>query len=81
MKLTGTVSDLDEGGLFGLIIADDGRLLVFNLRKTPPVQRHLFQVGTRVEFTKEVCEPGARAVELVSLHPPDDSNTGEHDCV
>jgi hypothetical protein len=32
VTLTGTVSDFDKDDLFGLIVADDGSLLLFNLR-------------------------------------------------
>jgi hypothetical protein len=34
VTLTGTVSDFDKDGLFGLLVADDGSLLPFNLRET-----------------------------------------------
>jgi hypothetical protein len=73
MTCTGTVSDFDRAGLFGLIIADDGGLVLFNLRETPPALRSRFEVGARVRFTKHASEPTARAVELA---PIDASNEG-----
>jgi hypothetical protein len=67
MTSTGTVSDFDKAGLFGLIIADDGRLLPFNLRETPPAQRGRFDIGTRVRFSRRAAEPTARAVEVAPI--------------
>jgi hypothetical protein len=67
MTFTGTISDFDRGGLFGLIVADDGCLLLFNLRETPPAVRRRFEIGTRVRFSKHASEPTARAVELAAL--------------
>jgi hypothetical protein len=67
MTSTGTVSDFDRAGMFGLIIADDGRLLPFNLRGTPPALRSRFEIGTRVRFTKDAKEPTARAVEVAPI--------------
>jgi hypothetical protein len=73
MALTGTISDFDSAGLFGLIMADDGRLLLFNLRETPAALRSRFEVGTRVIITKHTAEPSARAVEVA---PIDEWNDG-----
>jgi hypothetical protein len=73
MTSTGTVSDFDRAGLFGLIIADDGRLLPFNVRGTPPALRSRFEIGTRVRFTKRAAQPAARAVEVA---PIDEWNDG-----
>lgn len=73
MTCTGTVSDFDKAGLFGLIIEDDGGLLPFNLREAPPALRRQFEVGMRVRFTKRASEPTARAVDLA---PIDGSNEG-----
>jgi hypothetical protein len=70
---TGTVSDFDRAGLFGLIIADDGGVLLFNLRDTPPALRSRFEIGRRVRFTKHDSEPAARAVEVA---PIDEWNNG-----
>jgi hypothetical protein len=67
MALTGTVSDFDKAGLFGLIAADDGRLLLFNLRGTPAALRNRFDIGTRVSIKKHTAEPIARAVELAPI--------------
>ena len=74
MTCTGTVSDFDRAGLFGLIIADDGGFLLFNLRETPPALRSRFEIGTRVRFTTRASDLTARAVELA---PIDASNEGE----
>jgi hypothetical protein len=67
MTCTGTVSDFDRAGLFGLVVADDGALLPFSLRETPPALRGRFMIGARVRFTKQAAEPTARAVELAPL--------------
>lgn len=67
MTITGTISDFDRAGLFGLITADDGRLLLFNLRSTPPAMRSRFEIGTRVRITKQISEPAARAVEVAPI--------------
>jgi hypothetical protein len=67
MTSTGTVSDFDRAGLFGLVIADDGALLPFNLREIPPALRVRFLIGARVRFTRKAAEPTARAVELAPL--------------
>jgi len=73
VTLTGTVSDFDNEGLFGLIIADDGSLLLFNLRQTPAALRDRFETGTRVKFIKQASRPGARAVVVVPLDAADGS--------
>jgi cold shock CspA family protein len=73
MTFTGTVSDFDRAGLFGLIAADDGGVLVFNLRDTPPSLRSRFGIGRRVRFTKQVSEPAARAVEVAPIDEWNDS--------
>jgi hypothetical protein len=49
VTLTGTVSDFDKDGLFGLVIADDGCVLPFKLRETPPALRGRFETGTHVK--------------------------------
>jgi hypothetical protein len=67
MTCTGTVSDFDKAGLFGLIMADDGGFLLFNLRETSPALRSRFDIGTRVRFTKQASEPTARAIELAPI--------------
>jgi hypothetical protein len=67
MELKGVISDFDTDGLFGIINADDGRLLLFNLRGTPPVLRKCFRVGIRVEFIEQESDAAMRAVALVPI--------------
>lgn len=67
MALTGTVSDFDKAGLFGLIAADDGRLLLFNVRGTPAALRNRVEIGTRVRINKHTAEPIARAMEVAPI--------------
>jgi hypothetical protein len=67
MTSTGTVSDFDRVGRFGLIVADDGRLLPFNLTGTPPSLRSRFEMGTRVKFTKYAAQPTTRAVNVTPI--------------
>jgi hypothetical protein len=67
MAYTGTISDFDRAGLFGLITTDDGGLLPFNLRGISPAMRSRFGIGTRVRITKLASEPTARAVEVVPM--------------
>jgi hypothetical protein len=74
MTFKGTVSDFDGAGFFGLIIADDGGVLPFNLRETPPALRSRFGIGTRTRFSKQASEPAMRAVDVA---PIDDSNDGK----
>jgi cold shock CspA family protein len=65
--LTGTISDFDTDGLFGLIAADDGRLMIFNLRGVTPPLRDQFRVGDRVEFVEQKGSPAPRAAALVPV--------------
>jgi len=67
MAFTGTISDFDRAGLFGLITADDGRVLLFNLRGTAPALRGRFDVGTRVRINRHALEPTARALEVTPI--------------
>jgi hypothetical protein len=67
--MVGTVSDFDVDGHFGVISADDGRLLLFNLRDTPEELHNLIKVGTRAEFTERESDSIARAVALVPIKP------------
>jgi hypothetical protein len=76
--LTGTVSDFDNDGLFGVIDADDGRLLLFNLRGTPPPLHELFRIGTRVQFVERAAPPVPRAVSLVPLGVEDELASTSH---
>ena len=62
--ITGTISDYDADGLFGLIDADDGRLVLFNLEGVGSSARDQFNVGTRVEFVEQVGSLGPRACAL-----------------
>jgi cold shock CspA family protein len=62
--LTGTISDYDAHGLFGLIDADDGRLVLFNLQDVKPPARDQFHVGTRVEFVEQTGSLAPRASNL-----------------
>ena len=62
--LTGTISDYDADGLFGLIDADDGRLVLFNLEGVVSSARDQFNVGTRVEFVEKIESLGPRACAL-----------------
>jgi cold shock CspA family protein len=67
MRCTGTVTDFDSDGLFGLITADDGDFVIFNLREIPPALRDRFQIGTRARFTKQASKLTVRAIELASI--------------
>jgi cold shock CspA family protein len=61
---TGTISDFETAGLFGLINADDGRLIVFNLHAMQAPSRNQFTVGTRVEFVEQHGRFTQRAATL-----------------
>ena len=61
---TGTISDFDADGLFGVIDSDDGRLILFNLRATDAASRGQFKIGTRVEFTEQCEEVAPRALTI-----------------
>lgn len=65
---TGTVSDFDLDGLFGVIDADDGGLLLFNLSAAPAGLRERFHVGVRVTFELEAAR-SSRAVALRPMAP------------
>lgn len=67
MTLRGTISDFDEVGQFGLIIADDDSLLFFNLRETPAELHNRFQIGTRVEIARHALGPTPRAIEVTPI--------------
>ena len=62
--LTGTISDYDTEGLFGLIDADDGRLVVFNLQGLESPVRDQFNIGTRVAFVEQSGSLAPRACNL-----------------
>jgi len=65
--LTGTISDFDAVGLFGVIDADDGRLVLFNLRGVGPAFREQFTVGARVNFIEEGGDLAPRASALFAI--------------
>jgi hypothetical protein len=65
--LTGTISDFDTVGQFGVIDADDGRMILFNLRGIGPVSREQFTVGARVNFVEKDDELAPRAAALVAI--------------
>jgi len=62
--VTGTITDLDPDALVGLLDADDGRMLFFNLRALQPGVRAQFKVGTRVNFMEECDALAPRAIGL-----------------
>jgi cold shock CspA family protein len=64
---TGTISDLDTAGQLGLIDADDGRLVLFNLQGVEPQLRCKFSVGSRVKFDDQDSDLGPRAAKLSFL--------------
>jgi hypothetical protein len=65
--LTGTISDFDSVGLFGVIDADDGRLILFNLRGIGPIFREQFTVGARVKFIEQGGDLAPRAAALAAV--------------
>jgi cold shock CspA family protein len=68
---TGTISDYDIDGQYGLIDADDGQFVLFNLRNVEPSLRGLFRVGRRVEFVEQKETVAPRALALTLLSSPD----------
>lgn len=73
----GTVSDFDNAGGFGLIMADDGGVLPFNLKGIPvALQRH-FHSGARVRFTVYASHTGARAGDVVPIDDWNDRGSTE----
>ena len=66
---TGTVSALDSHQRFGLIDADDGRILPFSQHAFQKSIPEVLHVGARVEFIDGLIGEEARAV-TVRLHPP-----------
>lgn len=67
ITLSGTITDFDNAGLFGLIFADEGSFFPFNLRETPLPLRGRFEVGTRVKFSTRRSGSTMRAIELVPI--------------
>jgi hypothetical protein len=71
---TGTISDFDINGQYGLIDADDGRLVLFNLWSVERSLRDTFGVGARVEFVEQSGILAPRALALTLLSTPDGSS-------
>jgi cold shock CspA family protein len=69
-EATGTISDFDEVGAFGVIDSDDGRMVLFNLEGIPASQHRCFRVGTRVQFMAHESTPAPRAVDLKIVKAP-----------
>lgn len=67
---TGTITEFDDRGQFGLIDADDGHVVLFNLESVAPAARSCIGVGTRVKFSEEETSVAPRAVRLVPLDCP-----------
>ena len=68
MQLTGTVSDFDDVGGFGLIAADEGgELLPFNARVLPASVRDDIEVGSRVRFSRMSSGAATRAIEVALM--------------
>ena len=69
-KASGTISDFDEEGAFGVIDSDDGSMVLFNLRGVPASQHRCFKVGTRVQFKAQESTPAPRAIGLKVVKAP-----------
>ena len=74
--LTGTISDFDPQGLFGVIYADNGRFYLFNLRDTPRALHDRFTVGRRLEFMELSGCRVPRAGHLLPLGLAGAENSG-----
>jgi cold shock CspA family protein len=61
---TGTISEFDETGEFGVIDSDDGQMVLFNLKNVPESQHRRFRVGTRVQFQAQETTLAPRASDL-----------------
>jgi cold shock CspA family protein len=64
---TGTITAFDTRGEYGVIDADDGRLMIFNLHGTPTSDRRRVELGARVSFDVKVDPLGPRAVSVTPL--------------
>lgn len=62
--LMGTISDFDPEGLFGVIDADDGHLVLFSLKSMKADARDQLRIGTRVTFDERRGEIAPRAVAV-----------------
>jgi cold shock CspA family protein len=76
---TGTVSDFDRIGFFGLIVADEGDFLPFNVRDTPQPLRGRVAIGTRVRFERQASNSTARAVDVIPLESSSSGRAGASD--
>jgi cold shock CspA family protein len=72
---TGTISDFDEAGEFGVIDSDDGRMLLFNLKNVPASQHRRFRVGARVRFEAHENPLAPRAVGLKVVQPSSEAGS------
>lgn len=68
---TGTISDFDAHGQYGLIDADDGRLVPFNFREIAPPLRPAFGIGARVQFHEPTGLECTCVSSLVLLSHPE----------
>lgn len=67
---TGTISDLDREGGFGLIDGDEGDIFLFHPDSTmPPYEPRSLRVGERVTFSVQRDELGAHAVAVAPERP------------
>ncbi len=71
MTTTGTITDFDKAGLFGLILADEGVFFPFNVRETPAELQERLEVGTRVKFSACTSGETMRAIDLVPIDAPE----------
>ncbi len=67
MAMIGTITDFDDAGLFGLILAEDGLFFPFTLRDTSSALRGQIVVGSRVTFSTRGSGAMMRAVDLAPL--------------
>ena len=57
----GTISELDDQAGLGLIDADDGRLVFFNLENVHASRPAMITIGSRVEFESHANDWGEHA--------------------
>ncbi len=77
MAIIGTITDFDDAGLFGLILAEDGLFFPFNLRDTSPALRGQIEIGARVKFSTRASGPMMRAFDLVPLNAAEQPHVTE----
>lgn len=75
---TGTISAFDPNGQYGLIDADDGQLVLFNLWNVEPPLRNLFGIGARVGFVEQggILAPRALALTVLPSQTAVDRESG-----